>query len=442
MRNRFRSVLITFLLLATVLFVTACSNEDNPYAVNNKAGYNFSVRFDANGGMFTTNTAQIVDSYNLSELPVNADGKVEVALIAPDNSLRGQTEAFNASRAGYFLAGWYTQRTENGTDSNGNVIYTYSGRWDFANDTLKVDPNASYSADEPYVTLYAAWVPLFEIRFVDLATNEQVGVYTYNPMNVTEVKVPKWNEETGAVDMFKFTKRNGYTFNGAYYDADATQAATELVQHPGVLDLATGTADVTTMNVYVDYMEGDWYRIYTAQQLKENANPFGHYEICADLDFADVVWPSLFSSGNFSGSINGNGHTISNVTITTTRSQANAGLFGAVAEEASIADVTFANVTLTLNVQIIKGAPTYGLLAGSAANGVFTNVALESGLLQIDSDCYIDKDTQYLIGLVCGSGSTAGVSYDLNTLAVSAVGDKAGSVEISIDGEAVTFKVG
>lgn len=428
------------MLLATVLFAAACSSGNDPYEANNQAGYNFSVCFDANGGMFTTNTAQIVDSFNLSTLKANADGKVEVALLAPDNELRGSTEAFTATKAGCFLAGWYTERTQTGTDSEGNPVYTYSGRWDFENDTLKVDPNGEYSAEKPYVTLYAAWVPLFEIHFVDLNTGETVGTYTYNPLNVTEVKVPQWNAETGCVDMFKFAKRNGYTFNGAYYDAEAKQPAGEVAHHVGTLDLATGTADVTAMNIYVDYMEGEWYHIYTAQQLKDNANPSANYVLCADLDFADVIWPTLFSAGNFTGSIDGNGHTISNISVTASRSQASAGLFGVLAEGASIRNVTFENVNMILNVQVMNGTPSYGLLAGTAGVGVFDSVTLRSGTLQINSDCYFG--VQYMIGLVCGSGSTNGVSYDLTSLTVTAVGDKADSVQIRIDGEAVTFQVG
>jgi hypothetical protein len=290
------------------------------------------------------------------------------------------------------------------------------------------------------VTLYAAWVTLFEINFVDLATKETVGTYTYNPMNITEVKVPQWNEETGAVDMFKFTKRNGYTFNGAYYDAAATEPAENLVNHVGHLDLTTGTADVTSMNIYVDYMEGDWYHIYTAEQLKDNANPQGHYVLYRDLDFTSVIWPSLFSSGAFSGSIDGNGHTISNLAITTGRNQANAGVFGSLAEGAVIRDVTFTNVTLTLKVQVMNGTPSYGILAGSASAGVFENVTLTSGTLQIDSECYFG--VQYMMGLVCGAGSTDGVTYQTEDLTVVAVGNKADSVQIRIDGEAVTFTVG
>ena len=440
MRKKFRSALITFMLLATVLLIAGCGNAKGPYDANNQAGFNFSVCFDANGGMFTTNTAQIVDSFNLSALTAGADGKVAVALLAPDNKLRGETEAFTATKAGCFLAGWYTERTQTGTDSEGKPIYTYSGRWDFNNDTLKVDPNGDYSAETPYVTLYAAWVPLFEINFVDLATNETVGTYTYNPTTVNEIKVPQWNVETGSVDMYKFSKRNGYTFNGAYYDAAATQPALDVVNHVGVLDMATGTADVTSMNIYVDYMEGEWYHIYTATQLKDNASPNGNYVLCNDLDFDGVIWPSLFSAGTFSGSIQGNGYTISNVSITTTRSQANAGLFGVLAEGAKIQDVTFRNVTLTLNVQVMNGTPIYGILAGTAGNGVFENVTLSGGALEISSDCYFG--VQYMIGLVCGSGSTNGVSYQLDDLTVTAVGNKADKVQISIDGETVTFQVG
>lgn len=88
----------------------------------------------------------------------------------------------------------------------------------------------------------------------------------------------------------------------------------------------------------------------------------------------------------------------------------------------------------------MNGTPSYGLLAGTAGAGVFDNVTLTGGALEINSDCYFG--VQYMIGLVCGSGSTDGVSYDLANLTVTAVGDKAESVQIRIDGEAVTFQVG
>ena len=442
MKNKFKSALITFMLLATVLFVTACSNENNPYDANNAAGYNFSVRYDANGGTFATNTTEIVDSYNLSGMTTNANGKVELALLAPDNAIRGSTESFLATKPGHFLAGWYTERTENGTDSNGNPVYTYSGRWDFDNDTLEVDPNGSYTAENPYVTLYAAWVPLFEINFYDMESNELLETYTYNPMSVTEVLAPAWNLEKGTMDMNRFPKApSGYTFETAYYDAEGTKAVENVVEHVGKLDLATASADVTSMNIYVKWMEGEWFHIYTAEQLRKNASANGHYVLCADLDFTGLDWPAKFGFGEFSGTIEGNGHTIKNVTVNQSSKNAeNGGLFGVITADAVIENVTFENVTYQLYTQVMKGEPDYGLFAGKIADGAtIRNVTLASGVIAINSDSVLSK--QGTIGLVCGSGNTAGITYDLENLTAIGGGKKPESVKISITGELVTFVI-
>lgn len=442
MKNKFKSALITFMLLATVLFVTACSNEDNPYDANNAAGYNFSVRYDANGGMFATNTSEIVDSYNLSGMATNANGKVELALLAPDNAIRGSTESFQATKSGYFLAGWYTGRTENGTDSDGNPIYSYSGRWDFEKDLLEVDPNGNYSADEPYVTLYAAWVPLFEINFYDMESNELLETYTYNPLAVTEVLAPSWNKDKGTMDMNRFPDApTGYTFESAYYDKEGTKVVDTAVKHVANLDLATATVDVTTMDIYVTWMEGEWFHIYNAEQLRKNANANGNYVLCADLDFANETWPSKFAFGEFKGSIVGNGHTIKNVTVKqTSKNEENGGLFGVIGAGAVIENVTFENVTYELYTQVMKGTPSYGLFAGKILDGAtISNVTLASGVIAIDSDSVLSK--QGTIGLVCGSGDTTGITYDLANLTAIGGGKKPETVKISFSGELVTFVI-
>ena len=442
MKIQFKSVLITLMLLATVLFVTACSSEENPYEVNNAAGYNVTIRYDANGGMFTTNTSVIDDSYNISGMATNGAGKVELALISPDNENRGTTEAFTATKAGHFLAGWYTDRTESGTDSNGNPIYTYSGRWDFENDLLEVDPNGTYSADTPVKTLYAVWVPLFEINFYDMVSGELLNTYTYNPMEVTEVLAPNWSEKTGTMEMNRFPEApDGFTFQAAYYDAQGTKAVGSVVEHVGKLDLATATADVTTMDLYLTWMEGEWFHIYTAEQLRKNADANGNYVICADLDFADERWPSDFAFNTFTGTINGNGYTISNVTVSQTSKNAeNGGLFGVIGEGAVIENVTFENITYELYTQVSKGTPAYGLFAGKVESGAAVkDVVFTGGTIKIDSSCRISE--LGTIGLVCGSGSTAGITYDLSTLTAVGGGIAPDSVKISISGEFVTFVI-
>ena len=113
-------ILTALLVLALVL--SACGAEESPYAVNDSQGYTLSVKYDANGGIFTTNTSVMVDSYDLSQVPQDG-GKASIALLQPDNALRGN-DAFTAVKNGYFLAGWYAGRTETGTDEEGNPTYT------------------------------------------------------------------------------------------------------------------------------------------------------------------------------------------------------------------------------------------------------------------------------------------------------------------------------
>ena len=424
-------LLLALLVLMAVPFLTGCAQEENPYAKNDGENYSVSVKFDANGGFFTTNTSVIVDSYNIAEIPAE-NGMVKIPLLSPDNSLRGN-DAFTVINNGHFLTGWYTQRQETADG------YVYSGKWDFETDRVEVDPNGSYTASEPVLTLYAAWAPVFEIQFHDLASGEYLESFTFNPQEVTEIQVPKWDEETGAVEMYKFPQRKGYTFNGAYYDAAGTQAVdTEILTHTGVVDEATGTAENNVMQLYIDWMEGEWYHIYNVEQFLDNASVSGNYIIHADLDFEGEIWPSSLMHGNFSGTIQGNGHTFSNITFEqTNNSKVNAGLFGYLSETANISDLTLDNVTFTIKAGTRVVGTCYGLFAGNiSAEAVVSDVTIRNSTLQVDSGCYFGAD-DYSIGLVCGMGSA-----DINASGIStaAVGDNPETVVITVADEVVTVE--
>ena len=301
-----KGILITALIVI-MLLVTGCSREATPYEINNADDYRVSVKFDANGGIFTTNTSVIVDSYNLSELPQNG-GKAQIALLTPDDPLRGN-DAFTAINNGYFLAGWYAQRTQT-TDEQGNTTYTYASPWDFETGLLEVDPSGTYSAEEPVLTLYAAWVPLFEIQFYALDTGEHLESLSFNPMEVEAFTLPAWDEETGAIEMHKFPERSGYTFEKAFYDKEGTKAVEgQTLTHTGMVDIASGTAENPVMKLYLQWTEGEWYHIYNVEQFLDNASVNGSYVIHADLDFEGEIWPSSLMYGNFAGTIQGNGHT-------------------------------------------------------------------------------------------------------------------------------------
>ena len=422
MNLKSKAMLIVVLLLVAVL-AAGCSQEATPYQINDDQGYNISVKFDANGGYFGTNTTVIVDSYNLSQIPNG-----QIALLPPDNAARG-IDAYTAQNPGYFLAGWYAERTET---QDG---YTYSRKWNFETDRLEVNPNGTYSANEPVMTLYAVWVPKFEINFYDRASGQLLDTVEINPDQADRIQVPQWDEESGTIKMYDFPERDGYTFAAAYYDPSGTAPVDTVVNHPGSVNEATGQAENATMDLYLDYTEGEWYRIYNVEQFLDNASVSGNYEIYADLDFEGEIWPTSLMYGNFSGSIVGNGHTFRNISVEqTNNSKTNAGLFGSLTENAQLRDLTLENITVTIKAGTRMAGTSYGLLAGVISDkATFENVKITSGTLQISSECYFGTD-DYTIGLLCGMGSAP---IDYAAITCVPVGNDPERVQITVDGNSV-----
>lgn len=437
MNLKIKAFFMAFLILLTAVCIAGCGQEDTPYQINDAENYSVSVRYDANGGTFTTNTSVIVDSYNISQMTPGSNGQVDIALLEPNDTRRGN-DAFTAVNNGYFLAGWYTNRTETvGTD--GVVKTVYSGKWDFTSDVLTVDPAKTYTASEPVITLYAAWVPMFRIEICSLDSGELLDTITFDPTTDREILIPAWDTTTGAINMHDFPKRNGYTFNGAYYDAEGKQSVeTPAVVHPGKVDYETGVANDVSMKLYVDWAEGEWYHIYNAEQFLDHASVNGSYVIHADLDFTDEIWPSSLMHGNFTGTIQGNGHTFKNIQFTqTNNSKVNAGLFGNLTETANISDLTFENVTFTIKAGTRVNGTSYGLLAGTiAADAKLSNIAIASGKILIDSGCYFGTDN-YSIGLLCGMGTA---EVDTSDITCEATGDAPESVKIAVTDNTVTLE--
>ena len=426
MKLKTKGILILILMLAALL-VTGCAQEPTPYEVNDAEHFTVSVKYDANGGTFTTNTSVIVDAYDAAA----TNGRI--ALLPPDAAAR-RNDAFTAVNNGYFLAGWYRECVK---QSNGTC--TYSGRWDFEKDLLEVDPAGTYSSAEPVLTLYAAWIPMFQINFRDLQSGEILDIYTFDPNTGVNFTVPTLDEETGAVEMHKFPERSGYTFDSVYYDAEGAQIVdTAEVVHTGTVNYENGTAENGTMDLYIDWTEGEWYHIYNVEQFLDNASVTGNYVLHADLDFEGRIWPTTLMYGNFSGSIQGNGHTISNVELTqTNNSKVNAGLFGHLTETSALTDVTFENVTFTIKAGTRVVGATFGLLSGTiSGEAVLENVAIKASTLQIDSASYFGVD-EYVIGLVCGMGDPARIDADVSC---SVVGDMPETIVATADGNEVILE--
>ena len=252
-RNRKIKTIVIYVLLVAICIagvayvMTKCSKDTSPYEGYGDEGYKVSIKYDANGGIFTTNTSVLVDTYNLSTLPSTEDGSKLLTLLDPNSPLRGN-QAYLAAKVGYHLAGWYTERTEI-TDDGGNVIgYTYSGKWDFESSKYAISPDANYNPARPILTLYAAWVPAFTCEFYsvdDNGTLTLINAKEINPIEGSEITLPTYNEDEDAFEI-----------DGVLYDLYYTESCTgekisgTSVSHTGFFNPENATVENPVMKIY------------------------------------------------------------------------------------------------------------------------------------------------------------------------------------------------
>ena len=407
------SVAAAVIIVAGVIWAVT-SGDDSYYSDFEKDGYTVSVTFDSNGGTFKGSDSSVVDLYNPEMI-----GEDGIKLLAPDDARRDKNNALTVTKAGYFLAGWYRERTlidENNPDAG----YTYSGKWDFENDRLVLDGDKEYSTDESAMTLYAAWVPYYNYEIYAKDENgSSILVASTAAINLT---IPEWAEGDVTLNMDNFPVREGYTLADVYYDEAMTEKVEGTLNDAGnkkfitgEWDEATATSLTPTIKLYTTWQDGERYRIYSTEDLRKNASVDGYYEIYADLDFTGYEWPSVFANGEFSGKIFGKGHTISGVSIeSTSRSRINNGLFSSLGDKAYIENITFENLTHTVNLMSVAPDSTFGLLAGRADDGAsFKNVNVSGKILIGDSCASLAGNADYTIALLFVEGDKTGITYNV-----------------------------
>ncbi len=421
MNYRLKAILAAILLLVSVMLLTSCDTATTPYDEYDKNGYSVSIKYDANGGSFTTNTSVIVDTASIESLKTNADGMKELPLIAPDDPVRGSGNSFVAKKSGYFLAGWYTGR-EAVVDKDGNALdiygdiaaqsgnepaYIYSGAWDFKSDKYPVDPSKSYTASEPVLTLYAAWVPEFSFDFYSEDGATLIDRVIFDPTTMSDITLPAWDTASGKMSHNDIPSISGKTFESLSLTEGGEAYVGEKLTHTGVFNPADASFAGQSMKVYVKYMDGEWFKITTAEQLAKNASASGCYIIENDLDFSGTVWPSAFG-GTFDGTILGGGHKITGAASVQTSYKNNNGLFGQIAAGATVSDLIIEGATLTLErgMKYTGGnGTTFGLLAGSiSADATVTGVSILSSKIIVSANSYFGNADSYRFGLVSGIG--------------------------------------
>jgi hypothetical protein len=316
---------------------------------------------------------------------------------------------------GYFLAGWYTTRTPIDPE-NPDAGYVYSGKWDFESNKLRIDPSFDYSADVPALTLYAAWVPYY--NFEIYTTDENGNSYLLSTVSALNLTIPKWHDGDVTLNMDNFPTRDGYTLipdEIEYLDSNVVETVTDKkTAISGKWDEAIATSITPTIRINTKWKEGKTYRIDSTADRTKNADLNGYYEIYCDLDVTGVEWPSTFLNGKFNGKIYGNSHKISGVSFeSNSRNRTSNGLFSSLGESAYIENLTFENITHTVDLaEVVQGMDTtFGLLAGAAPDGAsFKNVKIGGSLIFGDNCAELVGKSGLTIKKIIGSGSISGIT--------------------------------
>ncbi len=157
----------------------------------------------------------------------------------------------------------------------------------------------------------------------------------------------------------------------------------------------------------------DPYQIATAQQFDSIRNDLtAHYILTQDIDLSSVAdfqpigavtFADADENGNmkaekaFTGTLDGNGKTISNVTVKDNGNLIGVGIFGVTMNQASITDLTLCNVTSTgSNALATGGLVGYGMSQGGVKNIKLTASSGKTNTI---------TGTNCVGGIVGGSGS-------------------------------------
>lgn len=335
-----RKVILLLGVLAALTFglaLTACSQDRLTEEDLIQMGYVHRVTFDLAGGR-SGERDELVQRVQDNSLVVEPGS----------STLAGE----RPTRTGYTFNAFYTG-TE---DEDGNI--TYLERWDFSADRVTSD-----------ITLYARWLENYTITVHYGEDFSYTGTYTQNVNQTSE----------GVAQPVNSITISGQTIiqNAFYASEEDARSESNAITFP--YTPADLTPENTVSELWANTLEGVWRMVYDASDFVLYSNTNIYLVNNIDFEGAELEFPETYS-----GIFEGNGHTLSNFTLTQERGNSRTqtyGLFRELRASAAVRNVTFENVTFTaMLTNPTVNEYRMGLVAGYAASGArVENVTLEGG---------------------------------------------------------------
>ncbi|MGI5899347.1 MAG: InlB B-repeat-containing protein [Christensenellales bacterium] len=455
MRNSIvRACIIVAVVLVFAVFLSSCTAKGE--AVDPGTwGYERTVIYNALGGF--VNAREVRTTYYLDNSYVFEPSGSTGMLVAP-------------SRDGYIMAGWYKAVGERLGEGIEEYAFDGQERWDFYTDRVQDDmtlyarwiPRGKVSyldadtgaalfeknitKDSPIQELSASVLALsapkgmtFEGYYADKEATTPYDFSSYVHVEPTPTQAwlydrlhemypqylqrieyeereidPESTEDTS----WLFLNRLGYGLTPEGEAAiDELTAAKNSLMEENIQSYLVNTAERV---VYLKFTDGLYIKVNSAADLKMGASYgffdkdiAGHdingYIIESDIDLSGI---SFTMSESFSGTIEGNGHTLSNLTVSVSSrrldgvSEKTVGL-AEVMDGAQISNLTLKNARLS--IQVDSGVSvTGGLLAGKASNVKLTNFVIDG--MTVSSGRGDDGKAAYNLGDLFGSHSNVQIT--------------------------------
>ena len=380
-----RILLISLTVLACIFMFAGCSFGVTKESLKDKYNLSACVTYYANG-----EAASFTPGSGIREKNVYYPSGVQPYEIPADN-LKYDKHKFDA---------WYeVELDEEGnpctldpfTTPEGKVYYTYKlgDIVDFSKITLKENDHlyvaAGWVADTSvHVKLVHEGDKNIQIPLdtEKIPSNSPVYGKEYVSYGDT-VRIANYSRSgelaTISPDFLYFTD-NAYTFLEYYED----EACTMPVKWP----LVKQDKDV---NIYAKYIEGDWTIVNTAKDVKAMFDKTGkneRYWINADIDCSGIEASAV--RANFACEIQGNGHTISNLTVKKSQASLATSMFGTLTETAKIENLNFIGLKLEFTFKP-GNYSAYFVFTAIKEGAIVHNVTLEG-----DMNIYSGKGTIFI----------------------------------------------
>ena len=238
--------------------------------------------------------------------------------------------------------------------------------WDFETDRVTSD-----------ITLYARWNSNYTIT-LHYGVADAEGNYTYD--RTTSITVRQTS--SGEAEAVTSITISNYTILGLYASEEDARAERNpiTVSEENPYTPEGLSENNTTVHMWANTLRGRWRLVSSASQFTEFSSGTNFYMLNSiDMGGATVSFPD-----SYSGIFMGNGMTISNFRVEKTRPERagtySYGLFGTLAADAQISDITFADVTFTADLSNpIVTEYRAGILAGTAEEGATVQNVTISG---------------------------------------------------------------